>query len=286
MSREIAALVHDPDIAPLLGKTYLRKGERDRWAREIEPTKRMMADPIARKSISNPGKIMEQVGRQEKALLDQTPGTLTPGQRDKLAKLETLTREDFIEGMVPHEEMRAKDHDAVDRHVAWEKAKKPSVLLWKTIRRLLEPDNPARDLSNHEKFRPRTGDTRNLMPNALIPRIHTLSPQAKDNYDGINWDSPEAQAQLQKLLDEGKLRINTGVRRGALRSPREGKVHECKHSGCEHAPFSGPMAAARLAKHVKRDHETPKLIRNGASLSDVQGTARLPESAAIGHEVN
>ena len=245
----VDTLANDPEISGLLKPNYFRKHQREEHRREIEALDRVLKDPEARKHLANPGRLQQQNDRRRVNLEVQTPPPLTPGQRDKLGRLETAALESVKEGLLPKARMRAKDDGAVDEHRAWETGKKSHVLAWKRARLLLHPDSDARDLCNLEKYRPRVPDSRDMMVNAQIPGIFTLSPQAKANYDAINWDSPETQAQLQQLIAAGKLRIKTGVRR-PLRQPKDGgKVYDCAEHG---EIFSGPMAAARHARHVKR----------------------------------
>lgn len=249
MSHPVDALARDPEIAPLLQVNYFRKHQRDEHRQEIAALDRVLKDPEERKHLANAGRLQQQNDRRRANLEAQTPPPLTGSQKDKLARLEAAALESAREGLLPKARMRAKDDGAVDEHRAWETAKKTHVLYWKRARLLLNPDSDARDLCNLEKYRPRTPDSRDLMVNAQIPGVFTLSPQAKANYDQIDWTSPEAQAEIQRLVDDGKIRIRTGVRR-PLRLPKDGgKVYECAEHG---EIFSGPMAAARHARHRKR----------------------------------
>lgn len=271
---DVQALIHDPEIKPLLveqtqypdgrtierPRTYLRYHQRVEHQREIEAMDRALADPAAIKSgaIREPGRMKQQNDRRRHLLHRQSPPVLSPSQRDKLAVLERKALEDIREGMVSQEELRHKPPGVVDRQRAWESAKKPAILAWKNARILLNPHSDAKDLCNLERFRPAV-PTRNLYSDGQIPAQFALSPQAKANYDQIDWSSPDVQAELDRAVAEGKVRINYHAKPSQAKARGDGgKVYACDHAECNGMIFSGKPAKARWARHMKRSHgETP-----------------------------
>ena len=125
------------------------------------------------------------------------------------------------------------------------------MLLLKSAGILLYQESDAKDLANFERYRPAV-PTRNLMTDALIPGQFALSPEAKANYDAIDWSSPEIAAKIQDLIARGAIRINTAARPSDLRvRGQRGKVYECR----EHEQiFSGPAAKVRWRRHMQQAH--------------------------------
>lgn len=269
MNREIEALARDPEIRPLLYesitgtdgeprerlRTYYRKHQREEHEREIAGIERVLSDPTERKYIQNHGRLKQQADQRRVLLRRQSPAPLTATQRDKLATLEQVTLDSAREGMLSQEELRHKPIGAPDRQRAWQTEKKPTILLWKLCRVLLNPQSDSRELANLEQYRPATMG-RNLFPDGLIPGQFTLSPEAKANFDAINWDSPEVAAELQRLIDAGKITIRTvraaDIAPQARAAVAKGKVYECP----EHEQiFSGGYASARWKRHMKTHHD-------------------------------
>lgn len=257
MATQLESLTHDPEVAPLLGVNYLRFHQRKQRQGEVEGIDRDLADPSLKKSLMNPGRLQQQNERQKKVLRDQSPPPLTPAQRDKIATINALALESAKEGMLSQEELRHKPVGAVDRQKAYDKAKKRDVLTWKRTQILLNPQSDNGDLCNLERFRP-LRPTVDLLANADLPAVHTMSPQAKEN-----WPLGEHgfTAKEQKELDaKGKI-VKDGyeirkVRARKLREPKDYKAFECAHAVCTRAgrPFIGPMAKAQYMNHVKREH--------------------------------
>src|SRR3990172_6201099 len=99
-TREIQALVHDPEIRPLfydkrrvtkadgsetdveVQRNYLRSWQREEKEREIGEIQRVLDDPIARKSITNPGRVVHRIAAQKRDLTSQKPPVLSASQGD------------------------------------------------------------------------------------------------------------------------------------------------------------------------------------------------------------
>lgn len=248
LTAEINAIATDPEIAPLLQPTYMKKELRTEHETEIAAIERQLNDPVERKKLHNPGRLAQDVQRRKKNLVAQTPPPLTPSQRDKVARLNRLAIEDGREGMLSQEELRSRPTGAVDRQTAWQQGKKRAVILFKRTQLLLHPDSDARDLCNFEQFRPSRPGSRDLYVDSARPRIAALSAEAKANYDQIDWSSPECQAELQRLVDEGKIRINTNAREADRRAPKNTQGSDCKF--CNRM-FSGPSHKQNKERHEK-----------------------------------
>lgn len=253
MDAQIAALAADPEIKDLLDVNYMRFEQRDEHERDIAEVESVLSDPARRKQVQNPGRLVQQTAQRKRNLLLQTPPPLTPSQRTKIDRLEKLAQAAFTDGMPTQEEMRHRPPGAVDHHMSWERDNKRAIVIWKRCRLLNNPQSRERDLCNIERFRPSV-QTRSFMTDAQISRSQPVSASdlGRANYDQINWDSPEVAQALQKLIDEGKIKINRGVRRGALRPPKgSGKVYECKDQSCPEFGriFSGGWAKKNLDRH-------------------------------------
>ena len=244
---EVAALANDPDVKPLLQTNWMKAPLRAERQREIDETERVLRDPALAKQLSNPGKLAQQTAQRKQTLEAQTPPPLKPAVLDKVARLNRVALNYACDGMLSLEELRRRPPGAADRLRAWERAKKSAVLAWKRTQALLHPDSEDRDLANLERYRP-SRPTRDLMGEADIPGVFTLSPQAKENFDGIDWGNPVSRDEaVRRAAEQGyKLRFSRGR---PLRGPKKDwPVHECKdHEGI----FTGPFGKARFAKHMK-----------------------------------
>ena len=190
---------------------------------------------------------MRRLASTRRDIVTQSPPGTAARQRDKLLQVVRDCEADIREGMPTGEEMRRNPPGVADRHRKWDRAKKVNVLRWKTARQLLDPQNDDKDYLNVETLR-RPGLTQNLDVNAQIPGVFALSPQAKANYGAINWDSPEVAAEIQKLIDAGKLKVNRGVKRGALRAPGNYKTFEAPDG----TQFTGPFGKPNYERYLKR----------------------------------
>lgn len=253
MPHEWETLAHDPEIKPLLGVNYMRHAQRVSEGREIAEIEAKLTDPVERKFLQNPGKLRQQNDRRKANLQAQSPPTdLRPSQRDKLKRLEAVTRAFVAENMPSAEQMRHNPPGAVDHHRAWDQATKPALLAWKKVRILLNPDSDATDLSNFERYRPSNAATRNLFSDGQIPGQFALSDQAKANYDAIDWSSPEVAGKIQELIDSGLVKVRV---RGAPRAvkPVSGVVLACGVEGCG-TVYRGGFAKSNLARHTATKH--------------------------------
>ena len=257
MNAQIAALTSDPEIAPLLKPSYMKKGLRDEHAAEIQGIERQLADPAERKKLHNPGRLQQDVQRRRRNLEAQTPPPLTPSQRDKVARLNRAVIEDAREGMLSQEELRARPPGVVDRQTAWQEAKKRSVILFKRTQQLLHPDSDARDLCNFEQFRPARPGSRELFTDGGRPRNFALSPEAKANYDGIDFSSPEVQADLQRLIDEGKIRVNLKAKESERRKPKSTAGSDCRYCA---RPFHGGFHKQNRERHEAKCEQRRDLV--------------------------
>ena len=264
MAAEWETLAEDPEIKPLLGVTYMRHAERTSEAAEIDGLERKLTDPVERKFLQNPGKLKQQNDRRKANLAAQSPPTdLRPAQRDKLAKLEAVTRDFVAENMPTAEQMRHNPPGAVDHHMAWERHAKRALLTWKNVRILLNPTSDALDLANFERYRPANVATRNLFTDGQIPGQFALGPQAKANYDAIDWSSPEVAGKIQELIDRGLVTIRV---RGAARARSvPARVRSVETSTDAAVPltctvdacgtvYRGGFAKSNLARHIAKAH--------------------------------
>lgn len=252
MAHEWEALANDPEVKPLLAVNYMRHAQRASESSEIEAMDRKLTDPVERRFLQNPGKMKQQNDRRKANLQAQSPPTdLRPSQREKLAKLEVVTRAFVAENMPTAEQMRHNPPGAVDHHIAWDRYTKRALLAWKAARILLNPTSDARDLANFERYRPSNAATRNLFTDGQIPGQFALSPQAKANYEAIDWSDPTVAEKIQALIDQGLVKVRT---RGAAH-PKRGTAGAvaCPVEGCD-AVYRGNFAPSNLARHTAKAH--------------------------------
>ena len=211
MATTIDALANDPEIKPLLveqrrmpqpdgteavaeaPRNFMRTRLRAERQAEAEELEGVLSDPYARKRITNPDVLKRRAAATRRDLVTQTPPATTARQRDKLLALTRACEASIREGMPTAQEMRRNPPGVADRHRRWDRAKKLSVLLWKSARQILDPHNDDKDYLNVETLR-RQGMTNNPDVDAQIGGVFALTPQAKDNYDEINWKDPAFQA--------------------------------------------------------------------------------------------
>lgn len=267
---EIQALVNDPEIKPLLieqrhipqadgtdrvveaPRNFMRarlRTERDAEAVELET---VLADPYARKRITNPDVLKRRLTSSRRDIVQQQPPMTTPSQRSKVFALMKACEAVIATGMPSKQEMRrnadrASSVGVADRAKRWDRAQKGNVLLWKSARQILDPENDDRDYLNVEQLRPE-GLHQAVGLDAEIPQVFALSAQAKANYDAIDWKNPEVQAEIAARLAEARVKVTTGVRRGALRPPGNYKVYAAPDG----KTFTGPFGAPNYKRYLKR----------------------------------
>lgn len=269
MAAEWEALANDPEIKPLLvrdvdgrevPRTYMRHAQRANETAEVEALDRKLTDPVERRFLQNPGKLMQQNELRKKNLLAQSPPTdLRPSQREKLAKLERATRDVVAENMPTAEQMRHNPPGAVDHHMAWDRHTKPALLTWKSVRVLLNPHSDALDLCNFERYRPRNAATRELFTDGQIGGQFALSPQAKQNFDRIDFSSPEVAAGIQDAIDRGLITIRTsGAPAQGRAKPAKARAPmpvtaTCGVEGCD-VIGKGPLGPSNVRRHRAKAH--------------------------------
>jgi len=269
-TKDIEAIVQDPEVRPLffekrrftdgegeereveVQRNYLRSWQREETADEIRKIQDVLDDPIAKKGITDIGRVTRRLAGLKRDLKTQSPPPLTANQRDKVDRLNRLCLAQFREGMPTDEQMRRKPPGAVDHHRKWDEQNKRAVLFWKTTQLLKHPDSQDVDLCNVERFRPSPG-TRNLNVDAQIPGVFALSPEAKDKYDEVfdkDWRAKETQEDFVKRMAAQGIQVEF-KRARPLRAPRESKTYDCSCSQCQTSGriWTGPMAAARLKRH-------------------------------------
>lgn len=129
----------------------------------------------------------KQLHSINETLEKQAPKPPAEDERDKMACREKTLREQIVEGMPSHEEMRKAPPGAVGKNIQWEKKNKERILEWKHIRMRLNHDSDDPDIANMERYRPTTSTL--SMDNAFIPGqqffLPPTSPEYAEGYDRI-----------------------------------------------------------------------------------------------------
>ena len=174
--------------------------------------------------------------------------------KDELHKLELELADKIKEGMLSTEEMRRNRGDSVDRHMAWEKAKKPAILIWKNVRQMLHSGSDAPNISNIEILRPsmlRQDGTATFMGDAKIPGNFAMTPAAKVNFDKTFPESPTADTAMKQIERRENEELAVLKQKYA---ELEAKV--IAESG-KKARAKDRMAKARAARGKKKPEEQP-----------------------------
>lgn len=198
-------------------QNLLRFNQREDFADEKRQAEEALANPL----VNDKSLARNAIQRIEKQLEAQAPPSLSPSDRENLAKRAEAIRQDLLEGMPSQEEMRKAPPGAVGKNLAWEeRAKKPwgdskvgRMQEWKNIQIALDPSNSDPDYTNFERFRPRTSTLG--MDGAVIPGKQYFIPseQYKANYDDIfkgnQADLAEKDAEIEALRAELAAREST-----------------------------------------------------------------------------
>jgi len=198
------AAVQDPTGIDIpTGRLFLADRQIREAGDEIKSIERTLADPAAK--IEDRAGMDRRLRTIQRDLRAQMAPETTPEQRDLLSKEEKVLREQISEAMLSQEEMRKCPPGALGRNVRFETEFKTRIMRWKNIVRAMNPGNDDPDVSNLEKFRPKTNSLN--MDNALIQgKQFFLSPdteQYKENYDRTfngGSDTDRRIAELEKRL--------------------------------------------------------------------------------------
>lgn len=149
--------------------------ERDRLSQTLR------APPHLRNAIQDASTMMATLKRIERSLERDTPRAYEGAELDKAVRREKELREQWMEGMPTHEEMRRNPPGALDKHMQWEARNKAKIAEWKNVRRRMmaagavESSASDRSVANIELYRPRGGSGELSMDGAQIPKTVTYT---------------------------------------------------------------------------------------------------------------
>ncbi len=161
------------------------------------------------------------------------PTDITGEQKDALYKLEKDLVEKIQTGMVAEEDMRRNPAGAVDRNIHWLKATKGFQLVWKNVRRILNPDSEEKDLANVDMLRPKMfipGGPSGFDTSAQAPGQMSYSHIPDDKWEAaglplVNENSPLAQMEKRDEAERVKeLEAEVALLKDKLVSKAEAKV--------------------------------------------------------------
>jgi hypothetical protein len=186
---------------------------------------------VAAASLTEEGRKQQSAYRQflRRDLAENVaPTDLSGEEKNAALKAERELAEQIKEGMLPMEVMRRNPPGAVQHHIKWEREKKDTILAWKNLRRLNNPDDDSEDLANIELLRPSMAPTGvpSFMVGAQIPGLFAMSPQAKENWpenmpEYGTVDSPMKQAEAREELEKKILALE--ARLAAAEKPGKAK---------------------------------------------------------------
>ena len=139
-----------------------------------------------RAAMNNPylkekGLVTKEIRKTEHLLNTYAPEPLEAKEKDLLRKQEQQLASEIQEGMLTRQEMiRGRNGmSAAHAHLKWETANKKKILKWKNIRCQLNEDGDP-NFANIEQLRKEGSFVYDA--NALMPGVHAMSPQAKENF--------------------------------------------------------------------------------------------------------
>lgn len=150
------------NILALAKRTYLKPAQRDSLRRSIRQQESMLH--LAQSpdlSAALPGGtavdvdvLRQNLSRDQEALDRGTPPELSQTQQRKLFAALRQLKEEFTHGMPSVEQMERPTAQNIDAYMHWSAEHKNRVLAYKTIVRMLQPDNDEPNLTNIERYRP------------------------------------------------------------------------------------------------------------------------------------
>ncbi len=133
-------------------------------------------------AIQNQEALVREIREIDGMLERDAPQPIPSEQIDDARRLEAELADSIRQGMPSQEEYRRNTAGAVDRHRAWDSAKKDAVLKWKHLRRRMWATGMSehglsdeQDVSNVEKLRPRNVSAD--LGDAQIPQVRTMFQQ-------------------------------------------------------------------------------------------------------------
>ena len=174
-----AELRLEEDTQPLLRPHQVEemREEVQRLGEMLDPN----APEAVRASPMDRAEAVRQMRKLRRQLSASTPEPYPTADLDKAVAYERELRERFTDGMPTSTEMRRNPPGAVDKHRAWERRHKDTILRWKNVRLRLHASGygddvrDARDVANVERFRPAGGAMAELpMDGAQIPQKRAM----------------------------------------------------------------------------------------------------------------
>ena len=211
-------------------RRFLNCREREARQDELDHIENTLSrDNIAAKAVNAEARkdLIRRRTYLKKDLAQNAPPTDLKGEtRDALLKKERELKDLIRVGMPPRENQWRNPVGAVDAHMKWEKANKDRILAWKNLRRLNNPDDESKDLSNVEILRPyltQAGAPASFMADAQLPGAmsygHIPDENWKETFGNLYPESSplaekekeELQAKIREL--EGQLQKKETVKK-------------------------------------------------------------------------
>ena len=149
-TEQVPAALDDPTL------NILRPNQVAEYEQDMRIADAQLQDP----RIQDKGAVRKRMQVLKQNFESQAPRPITDGTlKDKLWRESKELLDKITPGMLSAEEMRKNPPGAVDRHMRWERARKPLIKRWKKIMSVLNADNSPsytwnRDAANLEQFRP------------------------------------------------------------------------------------------------------------------------------------
>jgi hypothetical protein len=186
-----------PSVAELAKKTYLRPGQRREIQQSIDSAEHALRNQEQLRSLGvgiDADMVAKMLARDKETLARGTPSGYEGSTKNQMFRLMKHLERSITYDMPTQEDMERPTPANIDKHMAWEEGHKPEVLAWRTIRRVLDPDNDRANFTSIETLRTNT-------PPKGDPRRYWR------NFDHIQWEEEIEEDLVENIDDREYLRF-------------------------------------------------------------------------------
>ena len=252
-----------PTIAELAKRSLLRPLQRQRIAQSIKTSRDLLDQQHMLQNVYGVGIDVPQVQRNleadERTLELGTAPDYSMSVKNRLNKMRVALEQSMTHDMLTEDQMERPTAANVDSTIAWQDAHKQHVLAWKTICRILDPNNDNPNFTNIERLRTNT-------PPKGDPRRYW------QGFDAVSWGEDVTEELLGAIDDSDYTRF------------LEMKVLEwTKFSICRELAWSDAEYKAAVERFRRSGHPTDA---DAERLLQEEGLAHLqvPMETEPGHD--
>jgi len=179
-------IVKEPAEVKIPKNPLLRHHQREELQQEVSDIDNSLnpQNPFKMRGGADVADAHQRMRRLKKQLADYSPPEVSGAVKDKLMKRSKELEDTITAGMPTAEEMRKNPAGMVGRHMKWEAKNKKSIMEWKNIQQMLEPDSNDPDLSNFERLRP-SGEMDRFRGDAQINGLMSYGNIPREQWDAV-----------------------------------------------------------------------------------------------------